>query len=548
MSESVTRRGLLGGAAGVAAAASLPGDAEAAKKRSHRKSRSARPRRADVVVVGAGLAGLAAAERVAAAGKSVVVLEARDRVGGRTLNRDIGGGEVVEIGGQWIGPTQDVIAAWAKELGVETFKTYNEGSYVYHRGGRRTPYTANTPVLGAHPAGPWRRRGGRRARADQRDGQEVPVEAPWTATRAEEWDSQTAYTWIRENTASDGGRFLTDLGVSLVYAAEARDVSFLQVLFNVAAAGNETTPGTFERLINTAGGAQESRFVGGSQRISFEAARRLGRRVVLRSPVRRIVQTPTHVRVESDHTTVIARQCIVTGPPAVTARIDFQPLLPDAARAAAPAHAAGLGDQVPRDLRPPFWRDEGLAGQAVGDRGPCRVTFDNSPPDGSPGVLLGFVEGTFARSFSALSEARGATPCCRTSSTSTASRHGDPRAYFETNWGEEEWTRGMLRRLLPARRPARLRARDARAVRPRPLGRSRHRDDLERVHGRGRPLRPPRGGRGPRRVGRAAQRRLTAAWYSEPKRAPTRGSRIIRCCQPRWAAAHVPGGTPRRCA
>ena len=68
------------------------------------------------IVVGAGLAGLQAARSVVAAGKSVVVVEARGRVGGRTLNADVGGGKVVEVGGQWVGPTQDRLLALAEDL------------------------------------------------------------------------------------------------------------------------------------------------------------------------------------------------------------------------------------------------------------------------------------------------------------------------------------------------------------------------------------------------------------------------------------------------
>src|SRR3954462_6642340 len=116
--DDLTRRRLLAGAATAAAGAAVPADALAARRKP--KPKRARSRRADVVVVGAGFAGLTAARAVARAGKSVVVLEARDRVGGRTLNHALGGGEVIEVGGKWIGPTQDRLAALADGLGVKT--------------------------------------------------------------------------------------------------------------------------------------------------------------------------------------------------------------------------------------------------------------------------------------------------------------------------------------------------------------------------------------------------------------------------------------------
>src|SRR5690349_14459016 len=82
---------------------------------------------ADAAIVGAGLAGLTAARRLVAAGHSVVVLEARERVGGRTLNADLGGGHVTELGAQFIDPTHTRIAALARAVGVRTFKTFNAG-------------------------------------------------------------------------------------------------------------------------------------------------------------------------------------------------------------------------------------------------------------------------------------------------------------------------------------------------------------------------------------------------------------------------------------
>ena len=76
----------------------------------------------EVVVVGAGLAGLSAARALAAEGVAFEVIEARDRVGGRTVNESIGDGKIAELGGQWVGPTQDRILALIPELGLETLQ------------------------------------------------------------------------------------------------------------------------------------------------------------------------------------------------------------------------------------------------------------------------------------------------------------------------------------------------------------------------------------------------------------------------------------------
>ena len=125
-------------------------------------------READVAVVGAGLAGLVAARDLIAAGASVLVVEARDRVGGRLLNEDIGDGKVVEVGGQWIGPTQDRMAALAREMGVDTFPTYAQGENVIEWRGIAAPLQGRDPA--DQPGGAARRRPG--AAPAQPDGAE----------------------------------------------------------------------------------------------------------------------------------------------------------------------------------------------------------------------------------------------------------------------------------------------------------------------------------------------------------------------------------------
>src|SRR5439155_25949703 len=180
-----------------------------------------------------------------------------------TLNQPIGGGKVIEIGGQWIGPTQDAMAKVAEDVGVKTYKTFNDGDNVYYRNGVLLPYSTSTPVFGAVPPDPTGAADAEQAIIQLDDmANQVPRDQPWTAPNAAEWDGQTVETWKRNNLQTDNGRFLLDVGIEAVFAAEPRDLSLLFLLFYIAGAGNESTPGTFERLINTADGAQDSRFVG----------------------------------------------------------------------------------------------------------------------------------------------------------------------------------------------------------------------------------------------------------------------------------------------
>jgi len=147
----------------------------------------------DVVVIGAGLAGLTAARELVAAGKSVTVLEARDRVGGRLLNHDLGDGRVTEIGGQFVGPTQDRILALAKEVGVATYKAAVPGDRVYVRDGKARRFAGHTPPdLLALPD-----MGIALARIGQAAGK-VPPAAPWRAPNARDLDGMTYETWLRK--------------------------------------------------------------------------------------------------------------------------------------------------------------------------------------------------------------------------------------------------------------------------------------------------------------------------------------------------------------
>ncbi|HET8820396.1 MAG TPA: FAD-dependent oxidoreductase [Thermoleophilaceae bacterium] len=388
---------------------------------------------ADVVIVGAGLAGLAAARELSAAGASVVVVEARDRVGGRVHNHDIGGGNVVEVGAQWIGPTQDRLAAVATELGVETFPTHVAGSNVLEYRDALQRYTGAIPRI--NPAvlvdvEQAQRRLNRLART-------VPLEAPWEAPSAAKLDGQTAATWMRRNLATRGGRMLLGLGIEAVWAAQPEDMSLLHVLFYIHSAGS------LEMLFDTEGGAQQDRFVGGSQLVPIRMAEELGEeRLVLGAPVRRIEHDAGGVVVHADGASARGRRAIVAVAPTLASRIAYDPPLPGYRDQLTQRMPLGTVAKCMAIYSEPFWRDEGLSGGATSDRGPVRLTFDNSPPGGSPGVLLGFLEGRHARELGRLRPEERRTAVVDCFARYFGPRASSPDDYVERLWAEEEWTRG----------------------------------------------------------------------------------------------------------
>lgn len=387
---------------------------------------------ADVVVVGAGLAGLVAAREVERGGASVAVLEARERVGGRLLNEPLGDGKIVEVGGQWVGPTQDRVAALADELGVETFPTHTAGFNLLELDGRLSRYSGTIPRLGpavlADIALARRRIDRLAARVD--------TAAPWRAAAAEDLDSQTFATWLRRGMRTRTARRLMAVAGRTVWGAEPGELSLLHVLFYVRSGGG------FDRLMDVEGGAQQDRLAGGSQLLAVRIAQAFGDRVVLGAPVDRIDDRDRGVVIEADGVEARARRAIVAVPPPLRGRVEFHPPLPI-------AHRQLIGRMVPGWLvkaiavyPEPFWRDDGLSGEGVSDSGPATLTFDNSPPDGSPGVLLGFIGGADARRASALAPAERRRAVLAGFARLFGDRAREPERFVELDWAREEWSGG----------------------------------------------------------------------------------------------------------
>lgn len=430
----IGRRGVLGGlaASGFAAATgafALPASAAGRT--------GGLPATVDVVVVGGGLSGLVAAREVASQGRSVVVLEARDRVGGRVLNHDIGNGSVIESGAAFVGPTQDHILALAEELGVATFKQHTAGQNVYCSNGRASRYTGTVPPdpLILPDAASLQLKINQMSR-------EVPVDAPWAAAKAAEWDATSLHDWVEDNTVNPATGNLLLSYLQPTFGTDAREVSLLFFLWYIATAGNEDNPGTFERSSETAGGAQDSRFVGGSQLVPIRLAEQLGDSVAFNAPVRRVEQSSDAVTVTTDRGQVSATRLIMAVPPPLAAAIDWDPLLPAHRMQLLQRLEMGTLMKCDAVYDTPFWRADGLSGMSVQDTGAVRVSFDNSPPDGEPGVLLAFVGGSTWREWAdrPFEERRAAV--LRGFANAVGPRALEPVDYVECDWPQQRWTLG----------------------------------------------------------------------------------------------------------
>jgi monoamine oxidase len=434
--SSVNRRGFLAGGAATAGGVLVPA---AVASSASAKKRAPKKRTADVIVVGAGLAGLSAARSLVAAGHSVAVLEARDRVGGRTLNHKLPNGTVVEIGGEFVGPTQDKVLALISELGLSTFNAYLNLKSAYTNAQNQTSYyTGDLPSAGATGIVDLA------VLVTQLDNlaAQVPVESPWTWSEAATYDYETADSWVRANAPDpDTAIDLVNLFFDSAYGGIAAEVSMLYVLAQIAGFGDAKNVGTIERGISSQGGAQNSRVTGGSQIISIRAAQHLGNRVVLNAPVQRIEQGARSVEVYSDAGTWKGKYVIVATPPQLAAEISWTPLMPPLLDAMRRRMTLGTLMKIHAVYETPFWREDPGVWMALKIGGVVPEMFDNTPPEGTPGVLMGFHGGHSWRQYANNPAGRRAGALADFAQA-FGERCLSPIDYFEQDWTSEQYSRG----------------------------------------------------------------------------------------------------------
>jgi monoamine oxidase len=384
----------------------------------------------DVVVVGAGLAGLTAASALTESGLEVRVLEARDRVGGRTLSQSVGEHpeDIVELGGQWVGPTQHEVLSLAQDFGIETYPQYATGENLFEDGGGKLKrYSGTIPMLQPHVMVDYGQADLRLKRLIKT----VDPETPWAGENAERLDEQTFASWLRRTAKTKTAREALTTAIRAVFSVEPADVSLLHVLVYAAAAGG------WDDLLDTEGGAQQDRLAGGTQQLSIRMAEELGDRVELSTPVRWI-RTDGEDVVVGD---LRARRVIVAIPPTLAGRIEYDPPLPGMRDQLTQRMPMGTVIKCMAVYEEPFWRHDGLTGQAISLPGPAQVVFDNTPPNGSAG-LIAFLEGKDARELATAGESERRDAVLRGFQRLFGPRAAHPVEYVDKDWSAEPYSRG----------------------------------------------------------------------------------------------------------
>ncbi|MFI2710966.1 flavin monoamine oxidase family protein [Micromonospora sp. NPDC018662] len=379
-----------------------------------------------VIVVGAGFSGLACALAVEAAGARPLLLEARDRVGGRTLSRPLPGGGWLDLGAQWIGPTQDRMYALVAAYGLETFPSPARGATTLVLDGR--------PVAGA-PAG----LAGLLDTLDELAAAVDPV-APWRAAGAAEWDRTTLGGWL-DATAPDPvtARYAGRLLAGGLLAASPDEVSLLQMLFYLRSGGGVGS------LLGMAGGAQQDRIVGGPAALAQRMVAALPPgRLRLDAPVDAIVQDASGVRVLAGGQVHRGDAVVVAVAPALAGRIRYDPPLPALRDGLTQRMPMGVAVKVHARYPEPFWRADGRSGVATTDTGPITETVDNSLPGVPGGVLTAFSYGAEARALRRLPVgARDAVlRAALVALLGPAAAH--PVGIVAYDWSADPWTRGCF--------------------------------------------------------------------------------------------------------
>lgn len=389
----------------------------------------------DVCVIGAGFSGLMAASKIHSQGKSVVVVEARDRIGGRTWTENVDGkGLILDVGGQWIGPTQHRVNSLVKQYKLQTFATHDTGENAIEIDGKVIRYTGTIPKLNPVALADL---GVAMARLDSL-AKTVAINAPWATPNAGSLDGVSLAHWIEKNTWTRTAADVLWGGLQMIFSTPPARISLLHALYVIHVCDG------LDSLLGVTGGAQQDRFLLGTKSLADKLAAPFIRRIILNSPVKAITQTTTDIDVISAHARIKSKRVIVAIAPTLQTGIDFSPMLPYDREVINRSMPMGAVIKVLTIYPSPFWRAMGLSGQGVFPKSSVFSTFDNCLPNRSEGILVSFVIGDAAARIQTLSASERRQRVLSDLEKIFGSQVKNPILYNEHIWAHEPWSRGAF--------------------------------------------------------------------------------------------------------
>jgi monoamine oxidase len=389
------------------------------------------PGRVYAIVVGAGMAGLAAARALRRSGKQIVVLEARDRVGGRVKAGKLAG-HAIDLGGMWVGPTQTRLLDLLREYNIATMRQYLAGKGIFEFSGIRVTPQGEEFGFNAESQSDY----------DQMIAKlnalvaKVPPEAPWAAPNAEELDDITLEQWLRENVHNDTVLRMMNSEVRGTLTAEPWQVSLLYFLFYCRSGDS------FDELAKFDNGAQMYLVPGSMHQVAVAMAKELGNALKLEAPVTSISQDASGVTVVSEKDTWRADRAIVALPLPLSSRIRYQPPLPPEREALTEQMPMGSVIKYWIAYEKPFWREHGMNGLLFTDAPPSSFMSDATPPEGKPGFLVGFIDGRRALQWSGRPMEDRKKMIVDVVTKYFGDEGAKPIDYVDQDWPADPWSRG----------------------------------------------------------------------------------------------------------
>jgi monoamine oxidase len=324
---------------------------------------------------------LVSAYRLHRAGAEVVVLEAKNRIGGRLLTSAVGAGVGVDSGGSWVGPRHKAVLALLDEFKIDLVPQFTDGVNLLRVRGRTYQYKGDVPRLRPHEMLDLARAQWVLDRMATRLGS-----PPWSGGFAARLDERSLGAWMRRHVRTAAARLVLEVVTAASFGCRPEELSLLAFAAHVHGCGG------LADLIGVRDGALANRIAGGAGTLPAHLARRLGDRVRLDHPVVKIQRSPDRVTLVSHtHQPVHARQVIVAVDPATANSIAHHPPLPVERAELQRRWQMGSGIKAHVIYQRPWWRDHGLTGATITDTGIVRLTFDVSPAGAEPGVLMTFL-------------------------------------------------------------------------------------------------------------------------------------------------------------